>query len=575
MPTDSTLLAAGGLLLAAVVLIHPAAAADRPPTHIVLAGDSTVTENDGWGVGFAGSFRDNVTVTNLARGGRSSKSFRDEGHWQKVLDADPDVVLIQFGHNDEPGKGPERETDPATTFKSNIETYVEEVRAAGGKPVLVTPLARRRWTPEGRFAGSSLDPYAEAIRQVATDRDVPLIELHEQSIDVYRSLGEGASDDLSPVKDDGGIDQTHLNEWGGKLIGMMVSDMLRRSLPELADSWKWNGIEFPDPREGKDKDRPVTAANAGTPTPQGERTLAVAADGSAEFETIQQAIDAVPSDNSDRTVIDIGPGTYLGPIIVGKDKINVTFRGHGPDQSVLTYALNVKAPLSDDQGYFFNGTGVTVLGDGFIAENLTFQNTSGDYGQGMALRMQGDRAIVRNCRLLGWQDTLLVHSNRQFFYNCHIEGRVDFIYGGSTAVFYRCTIKSKLGGYITASNAPEEQPFGLVFIECNLVSDDSEPTYLGRPWRPFAAVAYIDSELGPHIRPEGWDNWGNPENEKTARYSEHNSTGPGAHPDARVGWSRQLTDDEAARYTIDNILAGDDGWSPRPAAETDVPAEPR
>ena len=123
----------------------PAPAAPRSP-HIVLVGDSTVTEGSGWGLGFRQLVAPEVRVTNTAQNGRSSKSFRDEGHWATALAAKGDYYLIQFGHNDQPGKGPERETDPATTFPANMARYVDEVRAIGATPILVTSLVRRTFS---------------------------------------------------------------------------------------------------------------------------------------------------------------------------------------------------------------------------------------------------------------------------------------------------------------------------------------------------------------------------------------------------------------------------------------------
>jgi len=157
---------------------------------------------------------------------------------------------------------------------------------------------------------------------------------------------------------------------------------------------------------------------------------------------------------------------------------------------------------------------------------------------------------------------------------------VDFIYGSATAVFERCEIHSRNGGHVTAASTPKDHPFGFVFFNCKLSGDDiawkptpehpsTEPVKppnrmadLGRPWRPYAAVAYINCEMGDHIKPEGWNNWRNPENEKTARYAEYKSTGPGANPTKRVPWSKQLTDDEAAGITADAVLGGDDDWHP-------------
>jgi pectinesterase len=218
-----------------------------------------------------------------------------------------------------------------------------------------------------------------------------------------------------------------------------------------------------------------------------------------------------------------------------------------------------------------------VLGDDFRAENITFRNTSGDHGQALALRIDGDHAILKDCRMLGWQDTLMINNGRDYFTNCYVEGRVDFIYGSAAAVFDRCEIHSKNGGHITAANTPKDHPFGFVFQNCKLTGDpnpwvdangvpantNSAPMAdLGRPWRPYASVTYLNCEMGAHIKPEGWNNWRNPTNELTARYAEYNSTGPGANPDKRFKWTKQLTREEADRITLDSVLGGNDHWDP-------------
>ena len=171
----------------------------------------------------------------------------------------------------------------------------------------------------------------------------------------------------------------------------------------------------------------------------------------------------------------------------------------------------------------------------------------------------------------------MVNNGRHYFTNCFIAGRVDFIYGSATAVFDRCEIQSKNGGYITAASTPKEKEFGLVFLNCKLTGDpkpwnppvgqtqfekSDAKAYLGRPWRSTASVAFLNCEVGAHIRVEGWHNWGNPTNEITARYAEYNSTGAGANPAARVKWAKQLTDAEVKDYTVENILKGSDNWSP-------------
>jgi len=324
------------------------------------------------------------------------------------------------------------------------------------------------------------------------------------------------------------------------------------------------------------------------------KTITVVAEGKGEFRTIQEAIASIPDANGsqERTIIHLKAGRHLGPILIPKSKGNITFEGEGAEKTVITYGLNVyeteetqpmdkvRVPL----GQKYKGTGVVVLSDGFHAEGVTFENTSGDHGQALALRIDGDKAVIRNCQLLGWQDTLMLNKGRQYFVDCYIEGRVDFIYGSGTAVFENCEIRSKNGGHITAASTPEEQAYGFVFIKCRLTGDPKswrnpwaetgdKPAQadLGRPWRPYASVTYISCQMGDHIRPEGWNNWGKVENEKTARYSEYNSRRPDGKPvdiSKRVPWSKQLTKEEAAGYTPASILGGWDPSEQAAASET-------
>src|SRR3954452_15521716 len=194
----STLFRLFCLLVAFLPALH-ATAADGRKIRIVLAGDSTVTDNAGWGKGFAKCLTDDVELVNLSRGGRSSRSFIAEGSWKKVLDLKPDYVLIQFGHNDQPGHGPDRETDPQTTYRQYMTQYVDEARAAGIKPVLVTPMSRRQWGTDGKIH-STLAPNAAVLKQIAAEKKVPLIDLHARSIELYERLGKEAVNKPSPKK---------------------------------------------------------------------------------------------------------------------------------------------------------------------------------------------------------------------------------------------------------------------------------------------------------------------------------------------------------------------------------------
>jgi lysophospholipase L1-like esterase len=204
---------------------------------IVLVGDSTVGESDGWGPGFKKYVAPGVEVVNLAKNGRSSKSYVAEGWWKKALEEKGDYILIQFGHNDMPGKGPERETDPETTYAANIARYVDEARAAGAKPILVTSLTRRRFGKDDRI-DSDLFPYANAVKRVAAEKRVPLIDLHALSIALVDQMGRKASDELGKMKSDGKggqeMDYTHLGERGSEVFGRVVADELRKVEPALA-----------------------------------------------------------------------------------------------------------------------------------------------------------------------------------------------------------------------------------------------------------------------------------------------------------------------------------------------------
>jgi lysophospholipase L1-like esterase len=224
-----------------------AAAATRPAAKItiVLAGDSTVTDSAGWGKGFAACLSDDVKCTNLSRGGRSSKSFIREGLWKKCLDLKPDYVLIQFGHNDQPGHPGDRVTDPQTTYRQFMTQYVDDARAAGIKPVLVTSLSRRQWGADGKIH-STLVPYVEVVKQIAAEKRVPLIDLHARSIELYEKLGPEKVKELEPLKapkpDDAKpaprgqkvYDGTHLNAKGSAVIGRIVAAELKRAVPMLA-----------------------------------------------------------------------------------------------------------------------------------------------------------------------------------------------------------------------------------------------------------------------------------------------------------------------------------------------------
>ena len=297
-----------------------------------------------------------------------------------------------------------------------------------------------------------------------------------------------------------------------------------------------------------------------------QTNLYVSLDGSNQFKSVQEAINAVPQTTSPTNpcIIHIKAGTYKELVHAQREKRFVRLVGEDAEKTVLTYNLNAKMPGADGKPMGTFRTPSTIIdADDFMAENLTFENSAGPVGQALALRVDGDRAAFRNCRFLGWQDTILLNRGRQYFEGCYIAGHVDFIFGGATAFFENCHIHCLTNGYITAASTPQEQPFGFVFSNCRVTGESpGVKTYLGRPWRPFSSVTYLNTEMSGVIQPVGWNNWKDPAREKTARYAEFNSTGPGADPKARVPWARQLTAEEAKAITVEKVLGGPDGWNP-------------
>jgi lysophospholipase L1-like esterase len=205
----------------------------RPKMRIILVGDSTVTEHAGWGLGFRQFLSGDAECLNTAVGGRSSRSFIAEGHWAKALALKGDYYLIQFGHNDQPGKGPERETDPATTYPEFMARYVDEARAIGAVPVLITSLTRRDFDPASNRIVSSLEPYAAAVRKLAAEKNVALIDLHERSVTLCNELGPERAHRFDPPSKNDKPDHTHLNAEGSLAFARLVVIELRHVVPAL------------------------------------------------------------------------------------------------------------------------------------------------------------------------------------------------------------------------------------------------------------------------------------------------------------------------------------------------------
>jgi PelA/Pel-15E family pectate lyase len=296
-------------------------------------------------------------------------------------------------------------------------------------------------------------------------------------------------------------------------------------------------------------------------TAAGDIDLTVAADGSGNVKSVQEAINKVPDNNPKRFVIAIKPGVYKEQIRVPANKPFISFIGESAENTILTFNLSNKDAGSTSAAY-----ATYIGGHDFYAENITFENSFGTGSQAVAVLAEADRVVFKRCRFLGWQDTLYAKNGRQFYRDCYIAGHVDFIFGQASAVFENCEIHSRGDGYLTAPmRFAADEPSGFVFNKCRLTAENTKAgVYLGRPWRDYGRTVFLDTEMDEYIRPEGWHNW-TAEREKTAYFAEYRSSGKGANSAARVKWSHQLSEDEAKDFSTENFLKGKDGWNPKKA----------
>ena len=290
--------------------------------------------------------------------------------------------------------------------------------------------------------------------------------------------------------------------------------------------------------------------------------ITVAQDGSADFKTIQEAVNAVRDFSDERVIIRVKSGVYKEKLIISSWKTKISLIGEKKGQTVIS-----NGDYSGKNGInTYTSHTVLVQGNDFSAENITFENTAGPVGQAVALQVEADRCIFKNCKMLGNQDTLFLSADtsRQYYQNCYIEGTTDFIFGAATVVFDHCQIHSKKNSYITAASTTPKQPYGFVFTDCTLTADTSiHKVYLGRPWRPYANVVFIRTQMADHILPAGWHIWNDNNNHKNSFYAEYDSTGPGSGKQSRVEWSKQLSKKEAQLYTLKNIFSNNSTWDPK------------
>ncbi|XP_058226304.1 pectinesterase 31 isoform X4 [Rhododendron vialii] len=260
------------------------------------------------------------------------------------------------------------------------------------------------------------------------------------------------------------------------------------------------------------------------------RVMTVAQDGTGDYRTVQEAVDAVPLSNTCRTVIRLSPGVYKQPVYVPKTKNFITLAGLSPEDTVLTWS-NTASKIDHHQGS----------------------------GQAVAIRVTADRCAFYNCRFLGWQDTLYLHYGKQYLKDCYIEGSVDFIFGNSTALMEHCHIHCKSAGFITAqSRKSSQETTGYVFLRCVITGNGGTSyTYLGRPWGPFGRVVYAYTWMDACIKHVGWHNWDKPENERSACFYEYRCFGPGSCPSKRATWARELVDEEAEQFLKHSFIDPD------------------
>ena len=280
---------------------------------------------------------------------------------------------------------------------------------------------------------------------------------------------------------------------------------------------------------------------------QWKDTIVVSRDGSGDYRTLTEAMEGIRAFMDYKVTVLVKNGTYKEKVVIPSWLQNVEFIGESVENTIITYDDHANI---NKMGTFRTYT-VKVEGNSMTFKNLTIENNAARLGQAVALHTEGDKLVFINCRILGNQDTIYTGAagTRLYFADCYIDGTTDFIFGPSTALFENCEIRSKTNSYVTAASTPKDIAVGYVFKNCRLTADPGvDKVYLGRPWRPYAATVFINCEMGKHIRPEGWHNWGNVENEKTARYAEYGSTGEGAPAADRVKWAKQLTKKEAAQY---------------------------
>jgi len=529
-------------------------------TTIHLMGDSTMAEKDlkggtnperGWGMMFQNFLDGEFRVVNYAQNGRSTKSFIDLGLWDKVYEAvkPGDYVFIEFGHNDAKKDDPARYAAPWGAYQDNLRMFVDKVREKGGIPVLLTPVARR-WFKDSVLDRNCHTDYPAAMKAVAAEKDVTLLDITTPTLDWLESIGDEASKAYFMIST-GKNDNTHTVACGARKVTEIVCEKIREQIPAIADHL----VRY---------------------------HIVVSADGHGDYMTVQEAVNAIPDySHQEITTVLIRKGVYKEEISIPHSKFRVHFKGEDAENTILTFDKYARKmwPGRDFPMGTSGSASVYIHASYITFEDITFENSSGEgkeIGQAVAVFTDGDFLFFNRCRFLGNQDTLYTYGRfgksggikRNYFKDCYIEGTTDFIFGPSIAYFEGCEIRSKKNSYVTAASTLEGQKYGYVFVGCRLTADEGiDKCYLGRPWGAYAKTVFIGCELGSHILPEGWHDWekdGKPNTKENSYYAEFRNFGPGARG-PRVGWSHQLTEKEAGEYSFGKVMYQEaDGivWDP-------------
>lgn len=354
----------------------------------------------------------------------------------------------------------------------------------------------------------------------------------------------------------------------GKLCSNGLAMICNLTNADIANEAKLNGRNLKEednsvwPHWLSAGDRRLLQSSTVTPN------VVVAADGSGNYKTVSEAVAAAPQDSTTRYVIRIKAGVYRESVDVPKKKKNIMFLGDGRSNTIITASKNVQ-----DGSTTFNSATVAAVGAGFLARDITFQNTAGaSKHQAVALRVGSDLSAFYKCDILAYQDSLYVHSNRQFFINCLIAGTVDFIFGNAAVVLQDCDIHARRPNsgqknMVTAQGRTDpNQNTGIVIQKSRIgaTSDlrpvqSSFPTYLGRPWKQYSRTVVMQSSITNVIDPAGWFPWDGNFALDTLYYAEYQNSGAGAGTSGRVKWKgyKVITSStEAQGFTPGSFIAG-------------------